>query len=71
MRSKLRRKRIKMIWSLKQLVEHSSRTHALINGKWVPCRPITWKYLPIIERIKDALAVFNGKAEAFTWPEGQ
>jgi len=39
-----------------------------INGRWVPCRPLSagWDY-----RIKAAWAVLTGRADAFVWPEGQ
>ena len=42
-----------------------------INGKWVPARPINYKYRSIQQRFREAWAVFTGRAEAFTWPEGQ
>lgn len=58
-----------MIWKLKELFEHS--VSAEINGKWVPARPINYKYRSLREKFKDAWAVFRGKAEAFVWPEDQ
>lgn len=39
-----------------------------INGKWVPARPILGSFW---SRLKDAWQVLTGKADAFTWPEGQ
>lgn len=62
-----------MIWTLKNLVEFSSQNLAHINGKWVPCRPENGKrkYATMKMRIRAAWMVFNCKAEAFTWPEGQ
>lgn len=45
---------------------------AQINGKWVPCRPVSWGGLyGFTLRLKDAWAVLTGKADAFEWPEGQ
>ncbi len=44
---------------------------ANINGKWVPARPINYRYRSLLERIREAWAVFAGKADAFLWPEGQ
>ena len=60
-------------WSIKGIIEHSNSTHAEINGKWVPARPLygTKSYTPFIDRIKRAWAVFMGRADAFTWPENQ
>lgn len=59
------------MWTLKDLIEHSNTTSTEINGKWVPGRPINWQYRTLKERLKQAWAVFVGKAEAFTWSEGQ
>ena len=59
------------MWSVKNLHEHCNETLAEINGKWVPARPLNWKHRSLKQKLKEALAVFNGKAEAFTWPEGQ
>lgn len=39
-----------------------------INEKWVPARPLV---KPFWARLKDAWAVLRGRADAFTWPEGQ
>ena len=55
------------MWTLKQLYEHDVKAN--INNKWVPARPTpetSWK-----RKLCDAYKVFIGKAEAFTWPEGQ
>lgn len=44
-------------------------THANINDKWVPARPLgfsSWKY-----RLKATWLVFTGQADALIWPEGQ
>jgi len=60
-----------MIWKLKSLLEHCNQTSAEINGKWVPARPINYTCRSFIEKLKDSIAVFSGKAEAFKWPEGQ
>ncbi len=57
------------IWTLKQLQD--SLPMACINDKWVPARPINWKYRSLRERITESWAVFRGRAEAFTWPENQ
>ena len=58
-----------MIWKLRDLVE--TKNFAEKDGKWVPARPINYKYRSWIEKFKDAWSVFTGKADAFTWPEGQ
>ena len=44
---------------------------AQINGRWVPCRGENYKYESIWLRLRDAWDVFRGRADAFTWPEGQ
>jgi hypothetical protein len=54
------------MYTLKQLQTNDAQ--AEINGKWVPARPIRffgWG------RLREAWAVLRGKADAFTWPEGQ
>jgi len=60
------------MWTLWGLINHAKSTTANINGKWVPARPIplTGVY-GLRVRVRAALAVLRGKAEAFTWPEGQ
>lgn len=59
------------MWTLKRLIDHCNQVRGEFNGKWVPARPINWKHRKLRERIKESMAVFSGKAEAFTWPEGQ
>ena len=49
----------------------SQNTLKEINGKWVPARPINYRFRTLRERIRDAWAVFTGRADAFRWPEGQ
>ena len=58
------------MYTLKELYE-TSNTEAEINGKWVPSRPINWQHRTLWRRIKESWAVFKGRADAFTWPEGQ
>ncbi len=57
-----------MEYTLKQLIEHVSECQALLNGKWVPARPMSG---PFMWRVKAAWHVLIGKADAFTWPEAQ
>ena len=61
------------MWKLETLLKTSSETEAEINGKWVPVRPENFKpdYCSIFRRIGYAWQVITGKAETFTWPEGQ
>lgn len=56
------------MWTLKNLIKFSSETHAQINGKWVPARPVKE---PWLWRLKDAIKVLKGKADSFVWPEDQ
>jgi hypothetical protein len=59
------------MWTLRDLIDHCNSNRTEIHGKWVPARPINWKHRTMIQRLKEAWAVFVGKAEPFTWPEGQ
>jgi len=59
------------MWTLKSLFEFSSTTSTEIDGEWVPARPINWRYRSIWQRLREAWAVFRGKADCFTWPKGQ
>ena len=58
------------IWRLEDLCCHDVPM-ACIDGKWVPARPINYRYRILKERLKEAYAVFTGRADAFTWPMGQ
>ena len=57
--------------TLKELLEMVNSTSSEINGRWVPARPINFRYQSFIEKLRDAWAVFTGKADAVIWPEGQ
>lgn len=57
------------MYKLIDLYKHNSKTE--INGRWVPARPINHTCRTLRERLSEAWAVFTGKADAFTWPEGQ
>ena len=59
------------MWTFKNLQEFTSHNRKVINGKWVPARPINRKHRSWWTRLKEAWAVFKGKADCFTWPEGQ
>ena len=59
------------MWTIKGLIKHTNECSANINGKWVPGRPINWKYRSLRIRFREAWAVFSGKADAFVWPENQ
>ena len=59
-----------MIWKLEQL-QARNREQARINNKWVPVRPINYKYRSLREKIKESYMVFIGKADLLIWPEGQ
>lgn len=58
------------MWKLEGL-RSQNMTMTLINGEWVPKRPLNGRkeYMSIRERIRDAWLVFSGRAEAFMWPE--
>lgn len=60
------------MWTLKELMEYANNTQAQINGKWVTARPLPeYGLYGLWLRMQAAWAVLRGKAEAFTWPEGQ
>ena len=59
------------MWTLKTLIESTNQNHVCINEKWVPARPINYRYRSLRERMRAAWAVFVGRADSFTWPEGQ
>lgn len=67
------RKETTMMWTLRDLIDHASSTQTIINEKWVPARPLPGYGLlyGLRWRIRAAWAVLCGKADAFTWPEGQ
>lgn len=57
------------MWTLKDLCEHAQENFTETRvGKWVPVRPSP---AGLWTRVKDAIAVLLGKADAFTWPDGQ
>lgn len=55
-----------MLYTLKFLQTH--RVMVDIGGRWVPARPLPG---PFLWRLRAAWAVLRGRADAFTWPEGQ
>lgn len=60
------------MWTLKGLIDYANSTQAEINGSWVPARPLPGYGLYGLRlRIQAALLVLYGKADAFTWPNGQ
>ena len=60
------------MWTLDELSRHANTVAALINGRWVAARPMRCTCLGcLFGRLKEALAVARGRADAFTWPEGQ
>ncbi len=61
---------MKILYSLKNLIEHANTTQVEIDGKWYPARSAV-EYDPLILRFRDAWKVLTKKADAFTWPGGQ
>jgi hypothetical protein len=61
------------MWELNNLIEAANSTETEIKGKWVPARPENYKpeCCSLWERLGYAWQVVLGKAETFTWPEGQ
>lgn len=60
------------MWTLAQL-NNSKNCTTEINGRRVPARPENYKprMCPVWKRVWYAWQVIKGKAETFTWPEGQ
>lgn len=58
-----------MKWTLESLLEHcrtvQRETHP---GRYVPARPESG---PLAWRVRAAWDVLRGRADAFTWPDGQ
>lgn len=59
------------MYTLRELFKTAQENKACINERWVPARPINWKCRTWRERLREAWLVFKGRADAFTWPEGQ
>lgn len=57
------------IYALRTVQEAAAQSQTQIGGKWVPARPVG--YFSLRYRIKAAIMVLNGKADALVWPEGQ
>lgn len=57
-----------IMWTLEELRARDI-DKTCIDGCWVPARPLD--YRTVWQRLRDALAVFIGRAEAFRWPKGQ
>lgn len=57
------------MWKLENLFAWAVEHQAKINEKWVPVRPLCPYNLR--ERLYGAWMVLIGKADIFTWPEGQ
>ncbi|QYN80015.1 hypothetical protein PQD71_gp122 [Kosakonia phage Kc263] len=61
-----------MEWRLNQLVQHVKENQAQINYIWMPARPKRATGLLGLKcRIKAALKVLTGKADAVVWPGNQ
>jgi len=59
------------MWTLRSLIDHTKHCSTEINGNWVPSRPINYKCRTFMEKVEECWAVWTGRAEPFTWPEGQ
>lgn len=58
-----------MIYHIEDLVATAPRNHVEKDGSYVFARPDNWRYRSLIERIKEAWAVFTGKADAIRWED--
>jgi hypothetical protein len=57
------------MYTLERLIKSAQEVHTCIDGEYVPARPISGTFY--LQRLKDALAVYFGRADAFVWPKGQ
>lgn len=60
-----------MTYTLKELINTCNENSAEINGKWVPARPINYKYSSLKEKLKECWLVLRGKVDTVIWPGGQ
>lgn len=58
-----------MTWKLDDLARFSSENFRKIGDDWIPARPLEGRTL--FQRIREAWAVFTGKADSFVWPGDQ
>lgn len=59
------------MYTIKEITEIIRTAQTEINEKWVAARPINYKYVSILNKIKDAWMVLTGKADAIMWEEGR
>jgi hypothetical protein len=57
------------ISSLGAVMEGVRSVSTLIDGNYVPARPLGFRSFPF--RVKAAWLVFTGRADALIWPAGQ
>lgn len=62
-------KKYPSVIKMNQLQADAYNNQALINGRWVPARPLG--FMSIWERFRCAWIVFTGKGDVLIWPEGQ
>lgn len=62
-------KKAPKIWELDGLVETTRALTVEVDGKWIPCRPMSGG--GIRNRIKATWLVWTGKADAVIWPSNQ
>lgn len=60
------------MYKIEELIKMAGECGALVNGRYVPARPLPWDYgyWFSVRRLKDAWAVLLGNADAVEW-EGQ
>jgi len=55
------------MYRLSQLMNREWPQAEHARGVWFPARPENEDYRPLRERVREAWAVFRGRASAFTW----
>jgi hypothetical protein len=64
-------KKTPTMWKLYNLMLYcfEGNCQGEVNGNWGPARPLG--YYSLRNRLRCALAVFTGKADAVVWPEDE
>lgn len=58
-----------MTWRLDDLTRFSTENLTHVGDAWIPARPVECRSL--FQRIREAWAVFTGRADSFIWPGDQ
>ncbi len=54
---------------LEDLLKWCNENQMEVNGKWVPARPINYRYRSFRKKLKEAYLVYKGEAECVLWKD--